>query len=76
VLDETRGLLATEGYSVTTSLRSGHPVDHLLAAIREFRPDLAVIGAKGRTTAKGPGLGSVAQMVLKYASCSVLVVRP
>jgi nucleotide-binding universal stress UspA family protein len=51
-------------------------VDHLLAAIREFRPDLAVIGAKGRTGAKGTGLGSVAQMVLKYASCSVLVVRP
>lgn len=76
VLEETRSLLTTEGYSVTTSLRSGHPVDHLLAAIREFRPDLAVIGAKGRTTAKGSGLGSVAQMVLKYASCSVLVVRP
>lgn len=76
VLDETRALLAAEGYSVTTSLRSGHPVDHLLAAIREFRPDLAVIGAKGRTSPKGPGLGSVAQMVLKYASCSVLVVRP
>jgi nucleotide-binding universal stress UspA family protein len=51
-------------------------VDHLLAAIREFRPDLAVIGATGRTAAKGSGLGSVAQMVLKYASCSVLVVRP
>ncbi|HXZ43241.1 MAG TPA: universal stress protein [archaeon] len=76
VLDEARALLATEGHSVTASLRSGHPVDHLLAAIREFRPDLAVIGAKGRTTAKGSGLGSVAHMVLKYASCSVLVVRP
>ncbi len=76
VLDKTRGLLAKEGFTVTTSLRSGHPVDHLLAAIREFRPDLAVIGAKGRTTAMGSGLGSVAHMVLKYASCSVLVVRP
>ncbi len=76
VLEKTRGLLAREGFSVTTSLRSGHPVDHLLAAIREFRPDLAIIGAKGRTTAKGSSLGSVAHMVLKYASCSVLVVRP
>lgn len=76
VLDKTRGLLAKEGFTVTTSLRSGHPVDHLLAAIREFRPDLAVIGAKGRTTAMGSGLGSVAHMVLKYGSCSVLVVRP
>jgi len=76
VLEETRGLFTADGYQVTTCLRSGHPVDHLLAAIREFRPDLAVIGAKGRTAAKGAGLGNVAQMVLKYASCSVLVVRP
>jgi nucleotide-binding universal stress UspA family protein len=76
VLAEGRRLLAAAGCEVTTSLRAGHPVDHLLAAIREFRPDLAVIGAKGRTAAKSLPLGSVAQMVLKYASCSVLVVRP
>jgi len=75
VLAESRTLLASEGYAVSSSLRSGHPVDHLLAAIREFRPELAVIGATGRTSAKGSGLGSVAQMTLKYASCSVLVVR-
>jgi nucleotide-binding universal stress UspA family protein len=76
VLEDTRALLAGQGWKVTTSLRSGHPADHLLAAIREFRPDLVGIGAKGRTSAKGSGLGSLAQMVLKYASCSVLVVRP
>jgi nucleotide-binding universal stress UspA family protein len=76
VLAETRTLLAGEGYAVSSSLRSGHPVDHLLAAIREFRPELAVIGAKGRTSAKDSALGSVAHMTLKYASCSVLVVRP
>jgi nucleotide-binding universal stress UspA family protein len=75
-LDATRTLLAGTGCTVTSTLRAGHPVDHLLAAIREFRPDLAVIGAKGRTTPQRSGLGSVAQMVLKYASCSVLVVRP
>jgi nucleotide-binding universal stress UspA family protein len=76
VLAEGRRLLAAVGCEITTSMRAGHPVDHLLAAIREFRPDLAVIGAKGRTGAKSFALGSVAQMVLKYASCSVLVVRP
>ena len=76
VLQETRTLLTAEGCSVTTSLRSGHPVDHLLAEIRAVRPDLAIIGAKGRTSAKGSGLGSVAQMILKYAACSVLVIRP
>jgi nucleotide-binding universal stress UspA family protein len=76
VLDNGRALLAATGCTVTSSLRAGHPVDHLLAAIREFRPDLAVIGAKGRTTPQRSALGGVAQMVLKYASCSVLVVRP
>ena len=76
VLAETRTVLANEGCTVSSSLRSGHPVDHLLAAIREFRPELAVIGATGRTSARGAGLGSVAHMTLKYASCSVLVVRP
>jgi nucleotide-binding universal stress UspA family protein len=76
VLEDARALLASQGWKVTTSLRSGHPADHLLAAIREVRPDMVGIGAKGRTSAKDSALGSVAQMVLKYASCSVLVVRP
>jgi nucleotide-binding universal stress UspA family protein len=76
VLAEGRRLLATAGCEITTSLRAGHPVDHLLAAIREFHPDITAIGAKGRTAAKSIPLGGVAQMVLKYASSSVLVVRP
>jgi nucleotide-binding universal stress UspA family protein len=76
ILADTRALLGTKGCNVIPSLRSGHPVDHLLAAIREVQPDLAVVGAKGRTAAKEHALGSVTPMVLKYASCSVLVVRP
>ncbi len=76
VLDDSRARLADEGCTVTTTLRAGHPVDHLLAEIRAVRPDLVLLGAKGRTSAKTAALGSVAQMVLKYAACSVLVVRP
>ncbi len=75
VLADTQALLGTNGCSIVPSLRSGHPVDHLLAAIRESRPDIAVVGAKGRTAGKEHPLGSVTLMVLKYASCSVLVVR-
>ena len=76
VLVEARTLLATKGCTVTTSLRAGHAAGQLLEAIREFRPDLVVIGAKGRTAAKRFVLGSVAQKIIKYAPCSVLVVRP
>jgi nucleotide-binding universal stress UspA family protein len=76
VLAAASSVLGTKGCAITSSLREGHPVDHLLGAIRELRPDLTVIGAKGRTAEKRFALGSVAQMILKYASCSVLVVRP
>ena len=76
VLAEARALLARNEYAVTASLRVGHAAGHLLAGIREFRPDLVVIGAKGRTAVKWFALGSVAQKVVKYAPCSVLVVRP
>lgn len=76
VVAEARTLLATKGYTVTTSVRAGHPAGQLLAAIREFGPDLVVIGAKGRTAAKRFVLGGVAQKIVKYAPWSVLVVRP
>ncbi len=76
VLAEARTLLANKEWTVTTSLRTGHAAGQLLAAIREFGPDLVVIGAKGRTAAKRFVLGSVAQEIIKYAPCSVLLVRP
>lgn len=75
-LVDARRVLETSGCAVTTSLRTGHAAGQLLEAIREFCPDLAVIGAKGRTGAKRFVLGSVAQKVIKYAPCSVVVVRP
>ena len=75
VLAKACTLLTNKGYTITTSLRAGHAAGQLLAAVREFSPDLVVIGAKGRTAAKRFILGSVAQKVVKYAPCSVLIVR-
>jgi nucleotide-binding universal stress UspA family protein len=76
VLQESQHQLAAAGCRIVTRLRSGHPVDHLLAELRAVRPDLVILGAKGRTSPKTASLGSAAQMVLKYAACSVLVARP
>lgn len=54
----------------------GDAADQLLREIHEVDPDLVILGAKGCTATKRFVLGGVAQKVLKYAPCSVLLVRP
>ena len=42
---------------------------------RVHKPDLLVVGAKGLRATFGILLGGVAQQVVEYANCPVLVVR-
>ena len=60
---------------VRSAIRFGHPAEEILNAAREHDADLIVIGARGQTRAEPFRLGGVAQKVVKYAPCSVLVVR-
>lgn len=60
---------------VRTDVRLGHPAGEILAAAQEHDTDLIVIGARGQTQAEPFTLGGVAQKVVKYAACSVLIVR-
>lgn len=60
---------------VRSAIRFGHPSGEILAAAREQDADLIVVGARGQTRAEPFHVGSVAQKVVKYAPCSVLVVR-
>jgi nucleotide-binding universal stress UspA family protein len=60
---------------VQHSLRIGRPAEEILAAASEYDADLIVLGARGRTRAAKSHLGGVAQKVVKYAPCSVLIVR-
>ena len=60
---------------VRSIVRFGHPADEILATAQEQDADLIVVGARGRTRAGPFGMGDVAQKIVKYASCSVLVVR-
>ena len=53
----------------------GHPAEKILAAIKEHKIDLAVIGARTRSSVTRRLLGSTPQTVLNHASCSVLVIR-
>jgi nucleotide-binding universal stress UspA family protein len=55
--------------------RSGAPSDELVAAARESRADLLVVGSANRSALGRLFLGSVSSRVLTHAPCSVLVAR-
>lgn len=73
--DEMMQSLCECGAHVRSTVRFGHPADEILSAAQERDADLIVVGARGRTRAGPFRMGDVAQKVVKYASCSVLVVR-
>ena len=53
----------------------GTPHGTILAAIKESPCDLLVMGTHGRTGISHLLLGSVAEKVVRHATCPVLVVR-
>jgi nucleotide-binding universal stress UspA family protein len=56
-------------------MRKGNVVQEILAQARASRCDLVVIGSHGRSGAQRLVLGSVAERVLRLATCPVLTVR-
>jgi nucleotide-binding universal stress UspA family protein len=67
--------LAAMGIRASAEVRDGGPVQQLIAAAREARADLIVVGSRGRTGLARLVLGSVARGVLFHAPCSVLITR-
>ncbi len=64
-----------EGYEVTTAVRTGHSAATILNELEKAQPDLLAVGTRGLTGAERLSLGSVSEALLKYAPCSVLIVR-
>ena len=69
------GTLRAAGRSVTPEPRGGDAATEIIAAARDARADLIVMGTHGRTGLARIALGSVATNVLHHAPCSVLVIR-
>jgi len=57
-------------------VRLGSPVDEIVTLGAEIGADLIVLGTHGRRGLQRVWLGSVAERVVRLASCPVLVVRP
>lgn len=61
---------------VVRELRSGSPSDHIVEYAKAAGIDLIVMGTHGRSGVSHLLLGSIAENVVRRATCSVLTVRP
>jgi nucleotide-binding universal stress UspA family protein len=74
-LEHTRSQLTEAGYKVETEMQLYSPAQGLLEHAQENKPHLIVLGAKGLRSTASILLGGVAQQVMEYACCPVLIVR-
>ena len=74
-LERSKGQLMGRGFRVETELKLGSASQMILEHAEEKMPDLIVLGAKGLRSTVSILLGGVAQQVMEYATCPVLIVR-
>lgn len=75
LLREAAALLPKDGVETRDHISRGKVAEQIIVFAREWGAGLVVIGAKGTTESDRFRLGAVAQKVMKYAACSVLLVR-
>jgi universal stress protein A len=63
------------GIEHKTTVYAGDVAGSILRAIEQFQPDLVVMATHGRTGLAHFVLGSVAEAVVRRASCPVLTIR-
>jgi len=63
------------GYKTASVVIRGGASESILAAAKEYIPDIIAVGSKGLTNIASFLLGSVAERVARYANCSVLIGR-
>ena len=67
--------LAKDGVTATPFIRVGNPVDEITRFVEEEKVSLIVMGTHGRTGLQHLLVGSVAERVMRTATCPVLTVR-
>lgn len=74
-LERSKKQLAGRGFWVDTELKIGSAAEMILAKAKANKMELIVLGAKGLRSVISILLGGVAQQVMEYAACPVLIVR-
>jgi len=75
ILEQTKTILERKHVEVETTLVAGYPTATIHEYAEKHNLDLIVLGAQGLRATLGILLGGVAQQMLEYASCPVLIVR-
>ena len=75
MVEKLRDRFLSEGYAVATEVQVAHVTDTILRHAAARNVDLLVAGSRGLTGSERLRLGSVSETLLKYAPCSVLIVR-
>ena len=57
-------------------VRIGYPTEEIVATLEERRTDLAILGTHGRQGFERLMVGSIAQGVMRRATCNLLIVPP
>jgi nucleotide-binding universal stress UspA family protein len=69
------GLAEKEGVKATSLIAKGRPFEQIVHLANGLNMDLIVLGTYGRRSAERILIGSVAERVIEYANCPVLVVK-
>ncbi len=64
-----------KGYRAASVVIRGGPAESILAAAKEYKPDIIALGSQGMNKLEILGLGNVAGTIARYANCSVLIGR-
>ena len=64
-----------QGLTVASAVRRGDPFEEIVASAQNLEVDLIVMGHVGRRPRARVLLGSVAERVLEFAPCPVMVVK-
>ena len=75
-LDEVAAKLQTPGVEVITEVREGSPAQLILERASTFQPHVLIVSTRGRSGWTRWRVGSVADKVIRGASCPTLVVGP
>jgi nucleotide-binding universal stress UspA family protein len=73
-MDALKQMDFLRGLSLQSEFRSGHAIDEICGAAGQPDVDLIVTSTHGRTGFKHALIGSVAEHVVRYAECPVMVV--
>jgi len=74
-LQKTCEVLKDAGYDPKPELMLGSPSEKIMEFVESHHPELILLGAKGLRSTLGILLGGVAQQVVEYACCPVMIVR-